>query len=59
MDLKVSRKFFLYENEEWMGVFVQNNTEISGYDSLTVLRQAWQFYENYLKWEDGRAEQLN
>jgi|SRR5690606_17705903 len=40
--------------EAWKGVFVQNNCEITGHNPEKVLRRAWQYLENYLKWEDSQ-----
>ncbi len=51
---------FEYENEidgeleNFWAVFVQNNCEAAGQNQATVMQEAWQFYKEYLQWEDSR-----
>jgi len=40
--------------EAWKGIFVQNNCEATDNDADKVLDRAWQYLENYLKWEDAQ-----
>jgi hypothetical protein len=43
---------FEYFEENWFGVFVQNNCEITGNDATKVLRDAWDYLERYFFWDD-------
>jgi hypothetical protein len=47
------QELFLYEDEEWFGVFVQNNCAVTDHNETIVLQDAWAFYERYLIWEDS------
>lgn len=47
------QEVFLHNDEEWIGVFVQNNTELVGADPMAILRAAWAQFEAYLGWEDN------
>lgn len=46
------QELFLYGDEEWFGVFVQNNCEITDNNQHKVLKAAWAYLEKYLIWED-------
>ncbi|WP_395076807.1 hypothetical protein [Flavobacterium sp.] len=46
---------FEYLNENWFGVFVQDNCEITGNDSNIILKESWDYLEKFLKWEDNNA----
>ncbi|MFS0489907.1 hypothetical protein [Leadbetterella byssophila] len=39
--------------EAWKGIFVQNNSQATGYIEEDVLDMAWKYLENYLIWEDS------
>lgn len=43
---------FEYEDENWFGVYVQNNCEATGYNQDKVLNAAWLYLVDYFKWED-------
>lgn len=47
---------FEYNDEEWLGFFAQNNCDIVGVDPKQVLKKAWEYFKNYLVWED---QQIN
>jgi pyocin large subunit-like protein len=47
---------FEYEEENWFGVFVQNNCEYTDQNENEVLKKAWKFLENYLIWEDNNID---
>lgn len=60
MDTNAFTKTFQYvdENgmeEEFLFVFVQDNTSEFESNSETVLNEAWKWYTNYLKWDDAQA----
>lgn len=40
------------EIENFFGVFVQNNCEYTNHKPSDVLKNAWLFYQTYLRWED-------
>jgi hypothetical protein len=42
---------FEYLNENWFGVFVQNNCETTDYNSDKVLKAAWEYLKDYMIWE--------
>jgi len=44
---------FEYLDENWFGVFVQNNCEVTENSDKEVMKKAWRFLENYLIWEDS------
>lgn len=48
------QELFLYDDEEWFGVYVQNNCEATGSNADEVIRRAWDFLEKYFKWEDNQ-----
>lgn len=55
------QKKFTYENtdcypEEFLLVIVQNNCEISDIDPQELLANAWDYYQNYLIWEDSQID---
>lgn len=43
---------FEYLDENWFGVFVQNNCEVTDFNPNQVLKKAWRYLENYFMWED-------
>ena len=45
---------FEYFDENWFGVYVQNNCEITENDPDEVLQKAWKFLEDYFDWEDDQ-----
>lgn len=47
---------FEYLDENWFGVFVQNNCEATDHKPYEVLKKAWRFLENYFIWEDSTDE---
>jgi hypothetical protein len=47
---------FEYQDENWFGVFVQNNCEGTKYNSDAVLKAAWKYLEEYFIWEDMQEE---
>lgn len=49
---------FEYQDENWFGVFVQNNCEETDNDADEVLKKAWKYLEDYFIWEDMREDNL-
>ena len=49
-------KDFEYLDENWFGVFVQNNCEATEYNQDKVLKAAWKYLEEYFVWEDSQEE---
>lgn len=47
---------FFYKKETWALVFVQNNAEITGANPVELLKEAWNFFKEYLEWEDKNLE---
>lgn len=47
---------FEYQDENWFGVFVQNNCEATDNNENEVLKKAWKFLENYFIWEDHNID---
>ena len=47
---------FEYLDENWFGVFVQNNCEATEYNQDKVLKAAWKYLEDYFVWEDSQEE---
>mgnify|MGYP003601808541 CR=1 FL=1 len=47
---------FEYLDENWFGVFVQNNCEQTEYNQDKVLKAAWKYLEEYFIWEDSQEE---
>ena len=47
---------FEYLGENWFGVFVQNNCEVTEQDADQVLKKAWKYLENYCIWEDDQED---
>lgn len=48
---------FEYLDENWFGVFVQNNCEATDHNQDKVLKAAWKYLEDYFVWEDGQEEE--
>ena len=48
---------FEYLDENWFGVFVQNNCEVTEQDADQVLKNAWHYLENYFDWEEEQEEE--
>lgn len=44
---------FEYLDENWFGVFVQNNCEATDNNPDEVLKAAWKYLEEYFIWEDS------
>jgi hypothetical protein len=42
--------------ENYFGVFVQNNCEFTEKRPDKVMDDAWQFYKDYLQWEDKQID---
>ena len=47
---------FEYLDENWFGVFVQNNCEVTNNNANEVLKAAWDYLEEYFIWEDSIDE---
>ena len=47
---------FEYLDENWFGVYVQNNCEVTGQNADQVLKKAWEYLENYFIWEDDQED---
>jgi hypothetical protein len=47
---------FEYLDENWFGVFVQNNCEFKEQDADQVLKKAWKYLEEYFDWEEEQDE---
>ena len=43
---------FEYKNENWFGVFVQNNCEVTDYNDEKVLKAAWTYLQQCFIWDD-------
>lgn len=48
---------FEYLDENWFGVFVQNNCESTEYNQDKVLKAAWEYLKEYFVWEDSQEEE--
>jgi hypothetical protein len=48
---------FEYLDENWFGVFVQNNCETTEQNPDQVLKKAWKFLEEYFDWEEEQDEE--
>jgi hypothetical protein len=48
---------FEYLDENWFGVFVQNNCEGSEHNPDQVLKKAWKYLEEYFDWEEAQDEE--
>ena len=48
---------FEYQDENWFGVFVQNNCETTEQNADEVLKKAWKYLEEYFIWEDQQDEE--
>jgi hypothetical protein len=47
---------FEYLDENWFGVYVQNNCESTNQDADQVLKKAWKYLEEYFDWEEEQDE---
>ncbi len=47
---------FEYEEEEWVGFFALNNCEIEEVEPKQVLSEAWEYFKEYLIWEDDNLD---
>lgn len=59
----VQNRFF-YKNpegfeESFLLFFVQNNCAMVDQDPIELLKQAWKWFEAYLRWEDGNIDTTN
>jgi hypothetical protein len=48
---------FEYLDENWFGVYVQNNCESTNQNADQVLKKAWKFLEEYFDWEEEQEEE--
>jgi hypothetical protein len=48
---------FEYLDENWFGVFVQNNCESTNQNADQVLKKAWKFLEEYFDWEEEQEDE--
>jgi hypothetical protein len=48
---------FEYLDENWFGVYVQNNCELKEQNADQVLKKAWKFLEEYFDWEEEQEEE--
>jgi hypothetical protein len=48
---------FEYLDENWFGVFVQNNCEATEQNPDQVLKKAWKFLEEYFDWEEEQEDE--
>jgi hypothetical protein len=47
---------FEYMDENWFGVYVQNNCEVTEQNADQVLKKAWKYLEEYFDWEEQQEE---
>jgi hypothetical protein len=47
---------FEYMEENWFGVFVQNNCGVTEQDADQVLKKAWKYLEEYFDWEEEQED---
>lgn len=47
---------FEYLNENWFGVYIQNNCEATDQNADQVLKNAWKYLEKYFDWEEEQEE---
>ena len=47
---------FEYLDENWFGVFVQNNCEDTDNNEDDILKRAWKYLEESFIWEDSQEE---
>lgn len=47
---------FEYLDENWFGIYVQNNCEATDNNEKEVMKKAWRYLENYLIWEDSNID---
>jgi hypothetical protein len=48
---------FEYLDENWFGVYVQNNCESTNQNADQVLKKAWKFLKEYFDWEEEQEEE--
>lgn len=48
---------FEYLDENWFGVFIQNNCEGTEQNPDQVLKKAWKYLEEYFDWEEEQDEE--
>ena len=46
-----------YGEENWFGVYVQNNCGITDHNANQVLKKAWEYLEDYFNWEEEQEEE--
>ena len=51
-DFKGKQGYFTYNQEDWFGVFVQNNCSAVGVSDDDILNKAWSYLKKYFEWED-------
>jgi hypothetical protein len=61
VDKSLIQKRFIYINsdgikESFLLIFVQNNCAAVDADPINLLQKAWEWFEDYLKWEDGNID---
>lgn len=53
------REMFTYEKdgryESWLGVYVQDQSSLLGFDTYQVLKSAWNYLSEYFRWEDSSS----
>lgn len=49
-------KEYAYKGQKYRGVFHQNNCEVTGNDDEDVIDGAWEYYRNYIEWEDSNID---
>jgi hypothetical protein len=48
---------FEYLDENWFGVYVQNNCESTNQNADQVLKKAWKYLEEYFDWEEEQEDE--
>lgn len=61
---KLVQNRFLYKNtdgfeESFLLFFVQNNCAMVDQNPIELLKEAWKWFEAYLRWEDGNIDQTS
>ena len=53
-EFKGKQDRFEYLDQNWFGVFVQNNCEVTGANQDFVLKKSWEFLKAHLIWLDAK-----
>jgi hypothetical protein len=48
---------FEYLDENWFGVYVQNNCKSTNQNADQVMKKAWKFLEEYFDWEEEQEDE--